>query len=67
MSILRDELITNHLLLDYFDMWDEFDITKVDDPKTIRYYDLLENHIKNQIDAGIKWLESDEARRLFLW
>lgn len=65
MSILREELITNHLLLDYFDMWDEFDITKVDDPKTIRYYDLLENHIKNQIDAGIKWLESDEARDYF--
>ena len=65
MSILREELITNHLLLDYFDMWDEFDITKVEDPKTIRYFELLENHIKNQIDASIKWLESDEAREYF--
>ena len=48
MSILREELITNHLLLDYFDLWDEFDIRKVDDPKTVRYYDLLMNHIQNQ-------------------
>ena len=65
MTILREELITNHLLLDYFDMWDEFDIQKVEDPKIIRYYDLLENHIKNQIDATIKWLESDQARDYF--
>ncbi|WP_458405990.1 phage minor head protein [Methanobrevibacter sp.] len=65
MSILREELITNHLLLDYFDLWDEFDIRKVDDPKTVRYYDLLMNHIQNQIDAGVKWLESDEARDYF--
>ncbi|MBQ2613533.1 MAG: hypothetical protein IJG19_06645 [Methanobrevibacter sp.] len=65
MSILKEELITNHLLLDYFDLWDEFDIRKVDDPKTVRYYELLMNHIQNQIDAGIKWLESDEARDYF--
>lgn len=65
MSILREELITNHLLLDYFDMWDEFDITKVNDPKTIRYYDLIMNLINNQIDAGIKWLDSDDARDYF--
>ena len=65
MSILREELITNHLLLDYFDMWDEFDIHKVDDPRTIRYYNLLENHINNQIDATIRWLESEEARDYF--
>lgn len=65
MSILREELITNHLLLDYFDMWDEFDITKVEDPNTIRYFELLENHIKNQIDATVRWLESDEARDYF--
>ena len=65
MSILREELITNHLLLDYFDMWDEFDIQKVEDPKTIRYYNLIENHINNQIDASIRWLESDQARDYF--
>lgn len=65
MSILREELITNHMLLDYFDMWEEFDIQKVDDPKTIRYYNLLENHIQNQIDATIKWIESEDAREYF--
>ena len=53
------------MLLDYFDMWDEFDITKVEDPQTIRYFELLENHIKNQIDATVRWLESDDARDYF--
>lgn len=65
MSILREELITNHLLLDYFGLWDEFDIKKVDDVKTIRYYNLLSNLLDNQIDASIRWLESDEARDYF--
>ena len=65
MPILKEELITNHLLLDYFDMWEEFNIKNVDDPKTVRYYNLLENHISNQIDATVRWLESDEARDYF--
>ncbi|MBQ2832249.1 phage minor head protein [Methanobrevibacter sp.] len=65
MSILKEKLVTNHMLLDYFDMWDEFDITKVEDPKTIRYYDLIMNLLDSQIDASIRWLESEEARDYF--
>ena len=65
MSILREELITNHLLLDYFDLWEEFDISKVEDPNTIRYYDLIMNLVEGQLDAGVKWLESDEGKAYF--
>ena len=65
MSILREELITNHLLLDYFEIWDELDIQKVNDAKTIRYYNLLSNLIDGQIDAGIRWLDSDDAKEYF--
>ena len=65
MSILREELITNHLLLDYFDLWDEFDIKSANDAREVRYYNLLMNLINNQLDAGIKWLDSDNAREYF--
>ena len=65
MSILREELITNHLLLDYFDLWDEFDIKSANDTKEVRYYNLLMNLIESQLDAGIRWLDSKEAEEYF--
>ncbi len=65
MSILREELITNHLLLDYFDLWDEFDIKSANDTREVRYYNLLMNLIQGQLDAGIRWLDSDDARNYF--
>ncbi|WP_458456205.1 phage minor head protein [Methanobrevibacter sp.] len=65
MSILREELITNHLLLDYFDLWDEFDIKSANDTQEVRYYNLLMNLINGQIDAGIRWLNSDDAKEYF--
>lgn len=65
MSILREELITNHLLLDYFDLWDEFDIKSANDTKEVRYYNLLMNLIEGQLDAGIRWLDSKEAEAYF--
>ena len=65
MSISREELITNHLLLDYFDLWDEFDIKSANDTNEVRYYNQLMNHIQNQIDAGIRWLDSDDAKEYF--
>ena len=65
MSILREKLITNHLLLDYFDLWDEFDIKSANDTREVRYYNLLMNLINGQLDAGIRWLDSDEAREYF--
>lgn len=65
MSILREELITNHLLLDYFELWDEFDIKSANDTREVRYYNLLMNLINGQLDAGIRWLDSDEAKEYF--
>ena len=65
MSILREELITNHLLLDYFDLWDEFDIKSSNDTYEVRYYNQLMNLINGQLDAGIRWLDSEEAREYF--
>lgn len=65
MNIIKEHLITNHLMLDYFEMWDEFDIQKVNDSQIIRYYQLLSNLIDGQIDAGIRWLKSDNARTYF--
>lgn len=65
MSILREELITNHLLLDYFDLWDEFNIKSANDTREVRYYNQLMNLIEGQLDAGIRWLDSDDARDYF--
>ena len=65
MSILKEELITNHLLLDYFDLWDEFDIKSANNTHEVRYYNQLMNLIEGQLDAGIRWLDSQEARDYF--
>ena len=65
MTILREELITNHLLLDYFDMWDEFDIKSANDTREVRYYNQLMNLIESQLDAGIRWLDSNDAKDYF--
>ncbi|WP_458405958.1 phage minor head protein [Methanobrevibacter sp.] len=52
-------------MLDYFDMWDEFTYKSINDTKTMRYYNLITNLIDNQIDAGIRWLDSKEAEQYF--
>lgn len=52
-------------MLDYFDMWDEFTYKTINDTKTMRYYNLIINLIDNQIDAGIRWLDSKEAEQYF--
>lgn len=65
MSILREELITNHLLLDYFDLWDEFDIKSASNTDEIRYYNHLMNLINGQLDAGVRWLDTNDAQRYF--
>ena len=64
-NIAHERLITNKLLLDHLDMWDEFDIKSVDDNKTVRYYNRIMNHIDDEIEAGLKWLDSEEAEKYF--
>lgn len=65
MKIKEERIKTNLLLLDYFDMWDEFHYKSINDTKTMRYYNLITNLIDNQIDAGIRWLDSKEAEEYF--
>lgn len=65
MNIEKERIKTNLLLLDYFDMWDEFHYKSINDTKTMRYYNLITNLIDNQIDAGIRWLDSPEAEEYF--
>lgn len=64
-NIAQERLITNKLMLNHLDMWDEFDIKSVDDTQTVRYYNRIMNHINDQLDAGVKWLDSDEAEKYF--
>ncbi len=64
-NIAHERLITNKLLLDHLNMWDEFDIKSVDDNKTVRYYNRIMNHIDDEIEAGLKWLDSEEAEKYF--
>ena len=64
-NIAHERLITNKLMLDHLGMWDEFDIKSVDDNKTVRYYNRIMNHINDQLDAGVKWLDSEEAEKYF--
>ena len=64
-NIAREKLITNHLLLDYFDLWDELDIKSANDTREVRYYNQLISLINGQLDAGIRWLDSDDAKEYF--
>ena len=52
-------------MLDYFDMWDEFQVKSLNDTKEARYYNLISSLIDNQIDAGIKWIDSPQAEEYF--
>lgn len=61
MNITEERIKTNILMLDYFDMWDEFQVKSLNDTKEARYYNLISSLIDNQIDAGIKWIDSPQA------
>lgn len=65
MNITEERIKTNLLMLDYFDMWDEFHFKSINDVKTMRYYNLISNLIDSQIDASIRWIDSKEAEEFF--
>lgn len=65
MRINEERIKTNLLMLDYFDMWDDFHYKSINDTKTMRYYNLISNLIDSQIDAGIRWIDSEEAEEYF--
>lgn len=65
MSIQSERNYTNELILNYLDLWPEFQYKSLEDSRSLRYYVLLMNLIDNQLDAGIRWLDSDDARDYF--
>lgn len=71
MSLVTDSIlakerrITDYMLMEYLDFWKELDITKNNDARMDRYYYLLLNLIEHQVEAGIRWLDSEEAKEYF--
>lgn len=62
---VRQRRLTNEMLMEYLDFIGELDIRKSNDERMDRYYYLLVNLIEHQIDVGIRWLGSEEARDYF--
>ncbi|WP_407454424.1 phage minor head protein [Methanobrevibacter sp.] len=65
MNIEEERIKTNLLMLDYFEMWDDFHCKSINDIKTARYYNLISNLIDSQLDATIRWIDSEEAEEYF--
>lgn len=63
--VSEERIKTNLLLMDELNMWEEFTVKSINDEWTLRYYNHLMNLLNSQVDAGIKWLDSEEARQLF--
>ena len=63
MSILApSHTLTNQLLIDELDLWELFDSKSINDDKTKRYYQLIDDLLDNQIGESIAWLQSDAAK-----
>ena len=65
IMVSEERIKTNLILMDSLDYWDELTVKAIDDEETLRYYNLLTTLINTQLENGIKWLKSDEARRYF--
>lgn len=65
IDIQHERNITNALMLEYLDLWKEFDITSVDDKATRKYYNELMDLISSQLDESIRWINSNEAKEYF--
>lgn len=65
IMVSEERIKTNLILMDSLDYWDELTLKAIDDEETLRYYNLLTTLINTQLENGIKWLKSDEARRYF--
>lgn len=66
IDIQHERNITNALMLEYLDLWKEFDITSVDDKATRKYYNELMDLISSQLDESIRWINSNEAKEYFI-
>lgn len=66
MSILApSHTLTNQLLIDELDLWELFDSKSINDDKTKRYYQLIDDLLDTQIGESIAWLQSDAAKEYF--
>lgn len=65
MILNDDQALTNMLLIDELGLWDVFDSKSIDDDKTKRYYQLIDDLLDSQIGESIAWLQSDEAEEYF--
>lgn len=61
----EDSILTNQLLIDELDLWFELDSKSIDDDKTRRYYQLIDDLIDSQIGESLAWLQSDAAKEYF--
>lgn len=63
--VSEERIKTNLLLMDILDYWDEFTVKAINDEWTLRYYNIIMNLLNNQVDEAVKWLDSDDAKKLF--
>ena len=63
--ITSSKILTNHLLFDELDLWNQLDGKSVSDDDTRKYYQMIDDLIDSQIGESISWLESDEAKDIF--
>ena len=63
--ISKDRILTNHLLMDELDYWDELTIKNNSDSYTNMYFAGLLLLINRQLENGVRWLSSAEAEEYF--
>ena len=61
----EERILTNHLLMDELGYWDELTVKYVSDSFENNYFIGLMQLINQQLDNGMEWLESKEAKAYF--
>lgn len=64
--ISKERIKTNHLLMDELNYWDELTLKDNSDSYTNMYYIGLLLLINRQLENGVQWLSSEEAKEYFL-
>ena len=65
MNLVEERMLTNKLLIDDLNMWGEFNIKNNKDTYANNYYIGLLQLINRQLENGVDWLDSDEAKEYF--
>lgn len=61
----KERIITNKLLIDDLDFWDQVMIKVNDDDNVKKFYADISKIIDEQINESIEWLDSEEAKSFF--